>query len=263
MILKLTRAKAVYFSPTHTTEKAVTSFAEGTGLPFDKVDLSTPVSRKTSKLKFKSDELAIVGLPVYGGRLPKYINDFFTCLSGNGAPAVAVAMYGNREYEDALLELKMKLEERGFNVMAAAALLGEHSLSSRIATGRPDSSDLAIVKAFGEKAVHSISSNAAGKLTVPGSFPFVAKGTEPKYLPTTTDACTNCGLCAQNCPYGAINFSHYSVVDAAKCMWCGRCIKDCPAGAKQFADPAFIAWLPGFEARLNAVRKEPELFLPK
>jgi len=77
---------AVYFSPTETSQETVLAIAEGTSIPFRDIDL------------------VIAGLPVYAGRLPGCLDDFFTGLNGDSTPAVAVVIYGNREYNDALTE---------------------------------------------------------------------------------------------------------------------------------------------------------------
>jgi ferredoxin len=260
--MKLTQTTAIYFSPTHTTEKSVMALAAGTDVPYRGFDLTLPDARRTFSRNFAKGELVIVGLPVYGGRLPKNLDDFFSGMNGNEAAAVAVVVYGNREYDDALLELKMKLEERGFTVKAAATFIGEHTFSNKIATGRPDTGDLAMAQGFGKRVLESINLNTTGILTVGGAFPFKAKGSEPGLVPSTSDICTKCGQCAENCPWGAIDRDDVSVVDSTKCLACARCIRVCPSGAKQFTDEKFLAFIPEFEKRLNAHRREPELFLP-
>jgi ferredoxin len=253
----------IYFSPTGTTQKAITAFSAGMTLPVEKLDLTTPKARNSCNCYFGKTELVVAGLPVYGGRIPKNIDTFFSSLKGNGTPAVAVVTYGNREYDDALLELKLRLEECGFNVKAAATFIGEHSLSRNIAAGRPDANDLTIAASFGRQVVASIINNTSGKLIIKGSYPFVAKGSDPSYRPVTTGDCVKCGLCAENCPWGAISMDDYTTIDSAKCFRCFRCIRSCPSGAKQVTDERYITWLPGFEMKLNATRREPELFLPQ
>ena len=151
--MDIKKVYAVYFSPTGTTEKTAIAIVEGTGIHYEKVDLTTRQARKVFKHTFKKNELRIVGLPVYGGRLPKKLDDFFSGLHGNSSPAIALVLYGNREYEDALIELKLILEKRGFNVIAGAAFIGEHTFSKNIATGRPDAGDLAIANGFVRIAV--------------------------------------------------------------------------------------------------------------
>ena len=175
---------------------------------------------------------------------------------------MAVVTYGNRAYEDALLELKLKLEERNFVVRAAAAFIGEHSVSRNIANGRPDQKDLGIAFEYGGMVARYVQSDACGTLVVPGSYPFAAKGSDPHYVPSTSSACISCGLCARNCPYEALDTEDFKTVDKTKCMRCGRCVKYCPSNAKVFDDPDFLAKLPEFEARLNSNACQPGLFLP-
>lgn len=269
MVLK--KVYSMYFSPTGTTEKAVLAFAEGTSLPSEKIDLTLPKIRQTFKRSFTKNALVIVGMPVYGGRLPQSLDDFFSGLNGKDTPAVALVMYGNREYEDALIELKIQLGERGFNVVAGAAFIGEHTFSRNIATGRPNAKDLDIARGFGRKTMKEISQAPSRTLTVKGNYPYAAKGfdpTQPGPLTTfinitTSESCTQCGLCAENCPWGAIDGDDFSVINSTKCYRCFRCIKNCPVNAKEAKDEKFLAFLPQFEMRLNATRKEPELFLPQ
>ena len=264
--MKIRKSYAIYFSPTGTTQKAVIGVVKGLSYPFEKIDLTLPKTRQTYSQFFNEDEVTVVGLPVYGGRLPKYLDDFFSCLKSNGACAVALVMYGNREYEDALIELKLKLEERGFVVKAGAAFIGEHTYSKKIATGRPDKNDLAIAESFGQQVAALISQNKSGTLILKGHYPFIAKGSDPSNISATiitTELCTNCGLCAENCPWQAIDIDNPGIVDYTKCLRCWRCIKNCPNSAKQyrFADEKSLAFFQGFEKRLSAIRKEPEVFL--
>jgi ferredoxin len=269
--LDLKKAYAVYLSPTGTTERAVFAVAEGTGLPSEKIDLTTLKSRQGLNRSFTKDELVIVGMPVYGGRLPMNVENFFSGLKGNTTPTVALVMYGNREYEDALIELKIRLEERGFKVIAGAAFIGEHTFSKKIATERPNANDLKIAVEFGKRVNKEIDKTIAGTLIVKGNYPYVAQRfnpAHPRFLTLhatiiTTEDCTHCGICAENCPWGAINIDDEAIYDTTKCMRCLRCIKLCPEGAKKIVDPEFYTLVKGFEERLNAVRKEPEMFFVK
>jgi ferredoxin len=158
--------------------------------------------------------------------------------------------------------LKVKLEERGFKVVAGAAFIGEHTISRKIATGRPDESDLAIAYDFGRRAAAAANAGISA-LNVKGAYPFVARGTGPSYTPETSDSCTRCGLCAANCPWGAIDPADCRTVDGTRCLRCARCVKGCPTGAKQFTDDGFLARRADMEARLGSRRREPELFLPQ
>ncbi len=267
--MEINHATAIYFSPTGTTQKTVAAIAEGAGVNFRLIDLTLPESRQSSLRSFSQQELVIVGLPVYAGRLPMDLDDFFSGLQGDSTPAAAVVLYGNREYNDALIELKMRLEERGFRVKSAAAFIGEHTFSSKIATGRPDHADLAVAAEFGKKTLLTIIEEVSGKLELKGDYPFKWKGYNPRahvdFPPhprlVTTDSCTQCKLCAELCPWGAIDHADCKIRNYEKCMICYRCRKICPPQAIQVRGDKFLQFLPQFESRLNAQRCQPELFL--
>lgn len=107
----------IYFSPTHTTSRVLQNIAKGFGGPMRQLDIThDPLSAAHSA---PSDELVMVGVPVYGGRIPALVYSRLESLSGHGRPAVAVVVYGNRAYEDALLELQTLLTAKGFQVVAA------------------------------------------------------------------------------------------------------------------------------------------------
>jgi ferredoxin len=260
---------ALYFSPTNTTKKTVLAIAKGTGIPFKEVDLTLPEPRRSFRQRYDKDDVIIVGLPVYAGRLPMYLDDFFTGLRGNSTPAIAVVLYGNREYNDALIELKLKLEDRGFIVRSAAAFIGEHTVSPQIATGRPDANDLAMATTFGKQSMDLISGNVSGKMEVKGSYPFTWSGFNPKVPPAhpiprlvTNDNCTQCMLCAKNCPWAAIDAENSKNRDYSMCMFCYRCLKNCPSQAIEATGAEFLSFLPQFETMLSK-RCEPELFYPR
>ncbi len=269
--MALKKVYSIYFSPTGTTEKTANAIAAGTGLPYESIDLTTLKRRQSFSHSFDSNDLVIAGMPVYGGRIPKNLDDFFSGLEGNGAPAVALVMYGNREYEDALIELKIGLEERGFEVIAAAAFIGEHTYSKKIAAGRPDANDLNIAGEFGRDVIREIDKAIAGKLTVKGNYPYIAMGSDPAKMGpiatiarvTVTEDCTLCGLCAEECPWGAITVGDTVTTDFTKCLRCLRCIKVCPAGALVINNPDYYKIVARFEEWLSGRHREPELFLPK
>jgi ferredoxin len=268
--LKIKRVFSIYFSPTGTTEKVANAIAAGTGLPCERINLTTLKERRTFNHSFPKNELVIVGMPVYGGRIPLNLDDFFSGLNGNGAPAVALVVYGNREYEDALIELKINLEEHGFQVIAGAAFIGEHTFSKKIAGGRPDADDLKTAGEFGGKIIRESDKATRGKLTVKGNYPFTARGFDPvKMGPvataatvTASDDCTLCGVCAEECPWGVITVDNAVTIDYTGCLRCLRCIRACPVGALAIKNPDFYTAVAKFEEWLSGRHRKPELFLP-
>ena len=137
--------RAVYFSPTRTTKTIVQEVAGALAAPLDAsveaVSLTLPAQRPAD-VSCAADDVLVFGFPVYAGRVPVLLRDEFAHLEGRGTPAVVVGLYGNRAFDDALLEAADLLEERGFNVTAAGAFVGEHSLTARVGTGRPDDADI-------------------------------------------------------------------------------------------------------------------------
>ena len=158
--MKPTKVWAVYFSGTGTTEKTVRRIAEtvaqALSVPCETLSFTVPHQRG-SALAFTADDLVIFGTPVYAGRVPNVLLPFLTeMVSGNGALAVPVVLYGNRNYDDALVELRDILRADGFVPVAAAAFVGEHSFSRVLAAGRPDSEDMLLMEGFAEAVARKV-----------------------------------------------------------------------------------------------------------
>lgn len=234
------------FSPTGGTSKIAAAIAGarmGT-----RIDLCSPV--EPQEMPSGAPLLAVV--PVYGGRIPAIAAQRLLALQGNGNPAIAVVVYGNRAYEDALLELKNVLTEAGHQVIAAAAFIAEHSIIRSIAADRPHADDLARAVEFGA----AVEAKLNGELTtvdVPGNAEYRPLPQMPA-TPLVTDACGGCGMCAHKCPVGAIPLSNPRSTDASKCILCMRCVAICPRKARILPPPMVEA----FTARLNAVASEPK-----
>jgi len=258
----------ITFSPTGTTDRIVAAIADGTGLgPGDWLQLTSPdaVGRRPAPI---AEGLAIIGAPVYGGRLPREAVRRLQRVRGAGAPAVVVAVYGNRAYEDALLELRDLVIEQGFDPLAAGAFIGEHSYDSQatpIATGRPDARDLDLARAFGAAVRRKLDAlDPAGELAplyVPGDRPYRTWDPPVGEAPSTDRAlCTLCGACAAGCPTGAIAVNASVSTDPAACILCSACVKGCPTRARTWKSP----WVVRVSARLSETcreRKEPEVFV--
>lgn len=245
----------VYFSPTGGTRKAVLNLASAMAGEVRETDLCS----KEESYIFGPDDVVIVGMPVYGGRLPAYAVELLKRCHGNGAVAVTAAVYGNRAFEDALLELNDCLKEQGFTIGASTALLAEHSMVREVAAGRPDSRDAEDVKLFGEKILEKLAGVGWQEPSVPGDRPYRIWNQMP-FVPTGDDSCIACGLCAKKCPTGAIPVDAPRTADPEKCMLCMRCVAICPAHARSLP-PQAQAMLEQKLAPVKAVRRENELFL--
>ena len=260
--------KLVCFSPTGTTNAIIQKIADGIKTSNKEfIDITKSEARK-QWLQTTENELLIIGVPVYMGRVPALITDWLSAINATNTPVVCVVVYGNRAYEDALLELKNILTSCGCKLIAGAAFIGEHSFSTDetpTAKDRPDTSDLRNAEEFGikikEKLNNILSTEQIFDLDLPGCYPYRWNGKlwDVDFI-AVSDECTRCGVCAEGCPVGAINFENSSVIDTEKCITCCACIKNCPQNARTIKPgPVKDAAI-----RLNKLykeRKEPEFFI--
>lgn len=169
----------VYFSSTKTTQRTVRAIgralAKAFDIPVQEYDFTLPNAR-SRKLHFASDQLVVVGSPVYGGVMPLLVREYLAqYVTGEKTACVLAAIYGNRNFDDCLVEMQDLMEENGFVVIAAAACIGEHSYSTAIASGRPNAQDLALAEEFGRQVAQKLSASPAVPTlaqTLPGSRPY-------------------------------------------------------------------------------------------
>lgn len=253
--MKENRWVLAVFSPTGGTQKVARAIAAGTGWPCREIDLSAPFDPPA----LEEDEVLLAAMPVFGGRIPAVAAEALGRLSGEGRKAVAVAVYGNREFEDALVETADVLEGRGFQVVAGAAFIAEHSIVRSIAAGRPDPGDEKLAGEFGKQVAEKLARGGELSVQLPGNRPYKATGKMPA-VPTAGKSCVKCGLCAEKCPVGAIPREDPSRTGSDKCIDCMRCIAVCPHQARKFPQPALLAATAMLKVKA-AGHKEPQLFL--
>lgn len=223
-----------YFSPTHTTKTVVQNIALGTKLKIKDNDL-TFIKKDIKDYNFSEKELVIVGVPVYGGRTPEVVRKALNKIKGNNAPIVLVATYGNRHYDDTLIEMKDIFVTNGFKVVGAGAFLGEHSFTSKVATGRPNKEDTEKAYEFGKQIVEKIKGiKKIENIEVPGNRPYKKDGDKKDIAPLPNENCKNCKSCANICPTEAISKENIGIVDAEKCIQCCACIKFCNFNGREF-----------------------------
>ena len=250
--------RGMYFSGTGTTETIVLAVAEAISreegfLRAPDINFTPPAARG-QEYRFGQQDLVIFGVPVIAGRVPNVLLPFLNTLEGGGALAVPVVLYGNRNFDDALIELRNILEERGFHTVAGAAFIGEHSFSRILAAGRPDKDDIAKAEEFAKAAAGKIRAlvkkaeenaeaaakaagfgaagieaelnaalAAAGPVAVDGEDPI-----RPYYIPRDRKG------------------NHINILkvkpklDESKCTKCGICVEACPMGSIKPEAPGVV-----------------------
>ena len=275
--MNVKRVWAVFFSATGTTGKVVTGIADAIagelGVECERFDFTLPGARE-AVLSFSADDLVVLGTPVYAGRVPNVLLQYLQTVQGNGAVAVPVVSFGNRAYDDALIELRDILESGGFHTIAAAAFVGEHSFSYTLGKGRPDEADMAVATDFARQAAGKLGAIADGHTLAPIDvkgvphpyrgyyWPRDRQGNPVdlrKVKPLTSADCNDCKVCADVCPMGSI--SHDNVREyTGICIKCGACVKKCPQHARYYDDKGYLYHKRELEEGFTK-RAEPELFV--
>lgn len=255
--MQLKKVWAVYFSGTGTTEKTVRRIASGLAAAFAaelaEFDFTLPAARQ-SGLTFGPDDLVVLGTPTYAGRVPSVLLPYLTGkVRGDRTPAVPVVLYGNRNFDDSLIELRNIMYANGFLPVTAAAFVGEHSFSRTLGAGRPSAEDLAQMDGFARSTaekLRAMSQLPSAPVPVAGEEPI-----RPYYTPrdrhgapinilkvkpkVDMSRCGGCGSCAARCPMGSIDPADVSQVTGI-CIKCCACVKGCPTGARYFDDAGYL-----------------------
>lgn len=253
--------QSYYFSASNTTETVVKALAESLGIEHTSHNL-TPKDSNDLSIPGKED-IVIFASPVYGGRIPELVADKFRNIKGSGQKCVAVIVYGNRDYDDALVELRDLAAENGFEVVAAGAFVARHCIFPAVASERPDKQDLDKIAEFAAeiKSVISNSSTLAPE-SIKGNRPYKKAAGVPLSPKVDKKKCNSCGRCAKECPTGAISIENKMKTDADKCISCSRCIVVCPNNARHFGGLLYGSIAPLFKKKCSS-RREPEWFVAK
>lgn len=248
----------ITFSPTGGTQKAADLLTSALSGEFSAVDL-TDSAADFSAVALTPEDVAVIAVPSYGGRVPAPATERLSAIKGGGARAVLVCVYGNRAYEDTLVELADTAKQAGFRLIAAVAAIAEHSIAHRYAAGRPDTEDQKQLREFAERIQEKLSSGDTTEPRVPGSRPYKKAGSSGM-VPKPTKDCNNCGLCAEKCPVQAIDPRDPRHTDKDKCISCMRCVSICPQSARKVS-PVMLAAVDVALKKVCSQRKEGELYL--
>ena len=248
----------IVFSPTGGTQKVSGLVAGALDKNTVTVDL-TDSGLDFSAVSMTEDDVAVISVPAYAGRIPAVVADRLGMVHGNGARAVLVCVYGNRAFEGTLVELEDVAKHAGFRVIAAVAAIAEHSIARQFAAGRPDAQDAAQLAEFAQQIQQKLLAEDASEPSIPGNRPYKQAGGH-SMVPHATEDCVSCGACAALCPVRAIDKDDPRQVDGEACISCMRCVSVCPQNARKL-DPNKLAAVTQMLSKACVERRECEIFI--
>lgn len=248
----------ICFSPTGGTKRVSTLLSQALADETVTVDL-TARDVDFSRVTLTDEDVVLIAVPSYSGRVPAVAAARLAVIRGNGARAILVCVYGNRAYEDTLVELRDTACRAGFRVVAAVAAVAEHSIARQYAAGRPDVEDEVQLRAFAARIRQKIDQGDLGEPAIPGNRPY-RQAASAGIVPKATRACVKCGVCAAKCPVGVIDAKDPRRVDKKLCISCMRCVTVCPHGARR-VNRLMLALAGRMLKKVCSERKACELYL--
>ena len=240
--------RVVCFSPTGNTEWLLRRIVAVLQRRWNMDALWSPYTTPAQRERFGGvgeGDVVLWGAPVYAGRHPNKLTPFIKeHLRGHGNPAILVATYGGRSFDNALAEMLQLALQAGLRPVAAAAMPMPHAFGQGIGSGYPAPEHLSALDDW----VRRINPYAHQPLALPGDAdapyyqPLRDDGEPARFLKAAPvinpGRCTHCGRCEKVCPMGSIDAN---TMFHGICIKCMACVRYCPQGTITFDDPDLLS----------------------
>lgn len=152
----------IYYSPVGGTELMTETLTQKIGAILDDcspLDVSVEcynMLKDQNSIALDDETVAVIGMPVYVGKIPLPAAEALRRIAGNGAMTLAAVSYGGRKYGNALFELKKLTEECGFKAIGAGAFMISYMAMRGSSRGSAPVIDTESLSDFGKAASEKI-----------------------------------------------------------------------------------------------------------
>lgn len=237
-----------YLSPAGTTRQVAKIIAQEAERSGQAVKLQDLAGRKADAGRICENlspgDLLFVGSPVYAGQpIPRAMEFISGLPDAADCFAVPFVTYGGVNGGRALYDLAKIMDSRGLQILGGIKVLAVHSLlwqsDDPIGKGHPDADDVAKI----QELVHAVlekkeaeerttlspeAMNYKSEAPEEPEGPSRLEGLKSNVLPMELDseACTQCGVCADACPVANIALTPYPEF-GDRCILCFSCVRLC------------------------------------
>lgn len=242
----------VYCSPGGSTRHAaqiISSELENAGVDSTLLDLGAGNDASMARDSITSGKtLLFVGSPVYVNHALPPVMQFIADLPVlPGIGAVPFVTWGGACSGIALYEMGRLFGEKGYALLGAGKVMAVHSMMWRsekpLGQGHPDVQDDELIRQLVRGVLKKAASEAPQVIPLSDlAYQTEAAHAEMEKMTLAVAAahmperdidenrCTQCDICADNCPTQAISLSPFPVFGDG-CIFCFKCVRECPEQA--------------------------------